>query len=414
LSEVREILNQVKDLERTISRLNVGNCNARDLISLQRGLSIIPGLKETIAVVDNHSLNMLNNQLVDLTELCDLIETTINPDSPLTIKDGNIILSGYNQLLDELRSASTDGKSWIAKVQSKEQEITNIKNLKIKYNKVFGYFLEVSNSNKDLVPNHWIRKQTLVNCERYITPELKEIEDKILGAEDKSKALETEIFNEIRQKATECTSIILQIAQAIATIDTFACLAKVANDQNYTRPIVNDSFQLHIQEGRHPVVDSLMKDQIFVPNDTLLDNEENLMAIITGPNMAGKSTYIRQIALITIMAQIGSFVPAKKAVIGIVDRIFTRIGAADDLSRGQSTFMVEMIETANILNNATNRSLVILDEIGRGTSTFDGLSLAWSIAEFILQETNSRSLFATHYHELVELKMIRSGVQNYN
>lgn len=414
LTELREILNSVRDLERTVSRLNLGSANARDLMNLQRGLCIIPELKQVLACIDEGLLDSLNKSLIELTEISELIDNAIDIEAPLTIKDGGIIKAGYHELLDELRSAATEGKRWIAELQAAETEKTGIKNLKIKYNKVFGYFLEVSHANKDLVPETWIRKQTLVNAERYITPELKEIEDKILGSEDKSKALEYELFQEVRQKVIAETTTIQSNARAIANIDTLASLAHVALSQNYTRPTVNDGYQIGIVEGRHPVVDALMEEESFVPNDTLLDGDENRLAIITGPNMAGKSTYIRQVALITIMAQIGSFVPAQKAEIGIVDRIFTRIGAADDLSRGQSTFMVEMVETANILNNATERSLIILDEIGRGTSTFDGLSLAWAIAEFILDDKRSRTLFATHYHELVELKMTSNGVQNYN
>ncbi len=414
LTELREILNSVRDLERTVSRLNLGSANARDLMNLQRGLCIIPELKQVLDCIDEGLLDSLNKSLIELTEISELIDNAIDIEAPLTIKDGGIIKAGYHKLLDELRSAATEGKRWIAELQAAESEKTGIKNLKIKYNKVFGYFLEVSHVNKDLVPETWIRKQTLVNAERYITPELKEIEDKILGSEDKSKALEYELFQEVRQKVIAETTTIQSNARAIANIDTLASLAHVALAQNYTRPTVNDSHQIDITEGRHPVVDALMEEESFVPNDTLLDGEENRLAIITGPNMAGKSTYIRQVALITVMAQIGSFVPAQKAEIGIVDRIFTRIGAADDLSRGQSTFMVEMVETANILNNATERSLIILDEIGRGTSTFDGLSLAWAIAEFILNDKRSRTLFATHYHELVELKMTSNGVQNYN
>ena len=414
LTELREILNSVRDLERTVSRLNLGSANARDLMNLQRGLCIIPELKQVLDCIDEGLLDNLNKSLIELTEISELIDNAIDIEAPLTIKDGGIIKAGYHELLDELRSAATEGKRWIAELQAAESEKTGIKNLKIKYNKVFGYFLEVSHANKDLVPETWIRKQTLVNAERYITPELKEIEDKILGSEDKSKALEYELFQDVRQKVIAETTTIQSNARAIANIDTLASLSHVALSQNYTRPTVNDGHKVDITEGRHPVVDALMEEESFVPNDTLLDGDENRLAIITGPNMAGKSTYIRQVALITIMSQIGSFVPAQKAEIGIVDRIFTRIGAADDLSRGQSTFMVEMVETANILNNATERSLIILDEIGRGTSTFDGLSLAWAIAEFILDDKRSRTLFATHYHELVELKMTSNGVQNYN
>ena len=414
LEELREILHAVRDLERTISRVNVGSANARDLVNLQYGLSIVPGLKEVLSCVDTGMLHDIKEEMRDLSALTNRIGTVLDEEAPLTIKDGNIIKSGYNTLLDELRSAATDGKTWLAKLQAKEQENTGIKNLKIKYNKVFGYFLEVSNSNKAFVPETWVRKQTLVNCERYITSDLKEIEDKILGAEDKSKALEYEIFQELRNEVVAETEAIQATAQAIAKIDTLASLSKVALNNNYVRPLITETKTIDILDGRHPVVDALLQEESFIPNDTLLNDKEQQMAIITGPNMAGKSTYIRQVALITIMAQIGSFVSASKAEIGIVDRIFTRIGAADDLSRGQSTFMVEMVETANILNHATDKSLIILDEIGRGTSTFDGLSLAWSIAEFLLEKKKSKTLFATHYHELVELKMTQDGVQNFN
>jgi len=414
LEELREILNAVKDLERTISRVNIGSANARDLLNLQYGLSIVPSLKEILNCVDTGMLDQLNTELVDLTALTDRIGLIINEEAPLSLKDGNIIKSGFNSHLDELRSASSEGKGWLAKLQAKEQENTGIKNLKVKFNKVFGYFLEVSNGNKHMVPDEWVRKQTLVNCERYITSDLKEIEDKILGSEDKSKALEYEIFQALRDEVVAQTAAIQATAQAIAQIDTLGSLAKVALNNNYVRPTITESNTLDIKDGRHPVVDALLQEESFIPNDTLLNDKEQQMAIITGPNMAGKSTYIRQVALITIMAQIGSFVSASSAEIGIVDRIFTRIGAADDLSRGQSTFMVEMVETANILNHATKKSLIILDEIGRGTSTFDGLSLAWSIAEFLLEKKKARTLFATHYHELVELKLTQNGVQNFN
>lgn len=414
LNEIRETINGIRDLERTISRVSVGSANGRDLLSLSRSLSVIPMLHQIIDTIENPMLLKLRHEMDDLSEMTSLIDEAINEEAPLTVKDGNLIKTGYNDTLDELHRAATDGKQWIAEIQAKEIAATGIKTMKIKYNKVFGYFIEVSHAYKEQVPAHYIRKQTLVNAERYITPDLKEVEDKILGAEDKSKALEYEIFQEIREKVVAETPVIQKIARALAHLDSLCSFAFVSLNQNYVRPKLNKDGILDIQDGRHPVVDALLEDEPFVPNDTLLDCDDNQMAIITGPNMAGKSTYIRQVALITIMAQIGCFVPAREANIGLVDRIFTRIGAADDLARGQSTFMVEMTETANILNHATSRSLIILDEIGRGTSTFDGLSLAWAIAEYLLEDTRARTLFATHYHELTELALTQTNVQNYN
>ena len=416
LSELRETLTSVRDLERTVVRLCVGSANARDLVALQIGLSTVPGIRALLGDTEAPLLCELRNELVDLGELCDLIRRAVAEDPPLTIKEGGIIREGYNAHLDELRRGATEGKSWIATLQAKEQERTGIKSLKVRFNQVFGYYLEVTKANMDMVPADYIRKQTLVNAERFITPELKEIEDKILGAEEKSKALEYELFQELREAVVRETARIQAIARALAALDGLASLADVAVQNRYVRPQLTDDTVIDLRDGRHPVLDALMKEERFVPNDTLLDTEQNQLLIITGPNMAGKSTYIRQVALLVILAQMGSFVPAASASVGMVDRIFTRIGAADDISRGQSTFMVEMVETANILNNATARSLIILDEIGRGTSTFDGLSLAWAVAEYLHDQprVKARTLFATHYHELTELALAKSGVRNYN
>ena len=417
LLELREALKAVKDLERTISRLNVGAANARDLVVLQRALDAVPAIKSIISM-DSQSemLNTIQAQLNDLPEINEMITKAIVEDPPLTVKEGGIITEGFHNYLDELRCAAKEGKNWIADLQKKEQSRTTIKSLKVRYNKVFGYYIEVSKSNLDLVPENYLRKQTLVNAERFITPELKEIEDKIIGAEDKAKALEYELFQEIRTKIIAETARIQLTARAIAGLDTIGALAQVALKNSYKRPRLNTDIVIEIQGGRHPVIDNFIEDEPFVPNDTVLNDTTNQMLIITGPNMAGKSTYIRQVALLVIMTQMGSYIPVEAANIGIADRIFTRIGASDDLSRGQSTFMVEMIETARILNNATPKSLVVLDEIGRGTSTFDGLSIAWAVAEYIHNnaKVRSRTLFATHYHELTELSLTLPGVKNYN
>lgn len=416
LGELRETLGAVRDLERTVTRLCVGSANARDLQALALSLATVPGIRALLASQTADLFGELRGGLVELHELADLIRRAVVDEPPLAVKEGGMIREGYHPHLDDLRKASTEGKNWIAALQVKEIERTGIKSLKVRFNQVFGYYIEVTKSNLDQVPQDYIRKQTTANAERFITPELKEIEDKILGAEEKSKALEYEIFQELRDAVVRETARIQGIARALATLDVLASLADVAVAQRYVRPRLSDDTRLDIRDGRHPVLDALMKEQRFVPNDTLLDTEENQVAIITGPNMAGKSTYIRQVALLVILAQMGSFVPAAAADIGVVDRIFTRIGAADDISRGQSTFMVEMVETANILNNATPRSLIVLDEVGRGTSTFDGLSLAWAIAEFLHDTAGckARTLFATHYHELTELALTKKGVKNYN
>lgn len=416
LAEIRETIGAVRDLERIIGRLNIGSANARDMQALSRSLEMIPGLKILLDNFDMPLLVRLNSQLHELPELVDRIAKAICDEPPLTLTEGGIIREGYNQELDELRSAATEGKNWLASLQAKEQERTGIKSLKVRFNKVFGYYIEVSKSNLSLVPYDYIRKQTLVNAERFITPELKEIESKILGAEDKSKALEQQLFMELKEFALDFTGQVQETASAIATVDVLASLSECARKYNYCRPHITDDELIDIKAGRHPVLDAMMSAERFVPNDTFLDGDENRMMIITGPNMAGKSTYIRQTAMLVLMAQMGSFVPAHSATIGLVDRIFTRVGAADDISRGQSTFMVEMVETANIINHATPKSLVILDEVGRGTSTFDGLSIAWAVAEYLhdTPESRARTLFATHYHELTEMSMTRNGVKNYN
>ena len=381
--EIREYLNPVYDLERLITRVTYQTANPRDLIAFRNSIHMLPPIKTLMSDFQSPLLKRLYEQLDTLDELYELIERSIAEEPPLTLHDGGILKEGYNEEVDRLRKAKTDGKSWLADLEAKEREKTGIKNLKIKYNKVFGYYLEVTNSFKDMVPDYFTRKQTLANAERFITPELKELEDVILGAEDKLIVLEYELFREVRQKVADEVVRIQKTAKAVAQIDVFASLATVAEQNNYCRPKLNEKGLIDIKDGRHPVVERMIQNEMFVANDTYLDNGSNRVSIITGPNMAGKSTYMRQSALIVLMAQIGSFVPAKSAKIGIVDRIFTRVGASDDLASGQSTFMVEMSEVANILRNATSNSLLILDEIGRGTSTFDGLSIAWAVVEYI-------------------------------
>ncbi len=417
LGELREMLAAIRDIERTITRLAVGsNASARDLLVLKRGLEMVPGLRTLLSDASAQLLHNEADELEELPELTELIGRAIVDEPPATIHDGGIFREGFNQELDTLRHASTEGKDWIAQYQLQEQQRTGIKSLKVRFNKVFGYFIEVSKSFLDIVPQEYIRKQTIVNGERFITPELKEIEDKVLGSDEKSQALEYELYQELRQRVCTHLQQIQKTARAVAAVDCLGSLAQVAIQYNYVRPEVVEETVLDIRDGRHPVLDARMTDSAFVPNDCLLDTSSNQIGLITGPNMAGKSTFIRQVALLVIMAQMGSFIPVRKARIGMADRIFTRVGAADDLSRGQSTFMVEMVETANILNHATPRSLIILDEIGRGTSTFDGLSLAWAIAEFLHDTPTSkaRTLFATHYHELTDLALTKPGVKNYN
>jgi DNA mismatch repair protein MutS len=414
LSQVRTLLKEVRDLERTSSRLSQGSGNGRDLQALAVSLEVVPALKTLLSEASSLS-GLLAGRLHDLTALASEIQRAIVDEPPMQIKEGGVFREGWLTELDELRNASTLGRQWIADLQAREIERTGIKSLKIKYNAVFGYFIEITKANVGSVPADYHRKQTTVNGERYITDELKRMEDKILGSEERSKALEYEQFIELRNRILQHLAQIQETAGAIAVLDALASLAETARLFNYTRPVLNETRNLFIRDGRHPVLDqNLTSGERFVPNDVTLEPEESRLILITGPNMAGKSTYLRQTALLTLMAQIGSFLPAASAEIGLVDRIFTRIGASDDIARGQSTFMVEMNETALILNNATERSLVILDEIGRGTSTFDGLSIAWSVAEHLHDHIGARCLFATHYHEITALAQSRGAVKNYN
>lgn len=413
--EIREYLNPIYDLERLISRISYQSANPRDLISFQNSISMLPHVRQLLKEFTSPLLVELYEQMDELPEICSLIAEAIDEEPPLAMKEGGIIREGYNESVDKFRRSKAEGKKWLAELEAKEREKTGIKNLKIKYNRVFGYYLEVTNSFKNLVPDYYTRKQTLTNAERYITPELKELEDLILGAEDKLFALEYELFCQVRDRVAAEVNRIQQTAKAVACLDVMASLALVADRNNYVRPHINEKGIIDIKDGRHPVVEQMIPNDMFIANDTYLDNQKKRLSIITGPNMAGKSTYMRQTALIVLMAQIGSFVPAKKANIGLVDRIFTRVGASDDLASGQSTFMVEMTEVANILRNATPKSLLILDEIGRGTSTFDGLSIAWAVVEHISNPKllGAKTLFATHYHELTELEGKLAGVNNY-
>ena len=413
--EVREYLNPVYDLERLVSRISYRSANPRDLLAFKMSLEMIPHIKNLLANFTSPLLVRINEQMDGLEDLYTLLEASITEDPPLAVKEGGIIREGYNEQVDTYRNSKTQGKSWLAQLEAEEKEKTGIRNLKIKYNKVFGYYLEVTNSFKDLVPEYYTRKQTLTNAERYITPKLKELEDMILGAEDKLFALEYDLFCQVREELAAQIPRIQETAKAIAQLDVYASLSVVAQRNNYVRPTVNTKGVIDIKNGRHPVVEKMINNDMFIANDTYLDNGSKRVSVITGPNMAGKSTYMRQTALIVLMAQIGSFVPAEKAKIGVVDRIFTRVGASDDLASGQSTFMVEMTEVANILRNATAKSLLILDEIGRGTSTFDGLSIAWAVIEHISNTKllGAKTLFATHYHELTELEGKIPGVNNY-
>ena len=413
--EIREYLNPVYDLERLVSRISYRSANPRDLLAFKMSLEMIPHIKNLLANFTSPLLVRINEQMDGLEDLYTLLEASITEDPPLAVKEGGIIREGYNEQVDTYRNSKTQGKSWLAQLEAEEKEKTGIRNLKVKYNKVFGYYLEVTNSFKDLVPEYYTRKQTLTNAERYITPKLKELEDMILGAEDKLFALEYDLFCQVREKLAAQIPRIQETAKAIAQLDVYASLSVVAQRNNYVRPTVNTKGVIDIKNGRHPVVEKMINNDMFIANDTYLDNGSKRVSVITGPNMAGKSTYMRQTALIVLMAQIGSFVPAEKAKIGVVDRIFTRVGASDDLASGQSTFMVEMTEVANILRNATAKSLLILDEIGRGTSTFDGLSIAWAVIEHISNTKllGAKTLFATHYHELTELEGKIPGVNNY-
>ena len=413
--EIREYLSPVYDLERLITRIAYGTANPRDLTAFRSSLEMLPHIRYILEEMQSELLKNIHDDMDPLEDLCTLVKDAIREEPPIAMKEGNIIRDGYNEEVDKLRRAKSDGKEWLAKLENDEREKTGIKNLRIKYNKVFGYYLEVTNSYKDMVPDYYTRKQTLANAERYITPELKELEDMILGAEDKLYALEYEIYSQVRDTIAGEIERIQKTAKAVAALDAFASLAVVAERNNYTRPKINEKGIIDIKDGRHPVVERMIPNDMFIANDTYLDDKKHRISIITGPNMAGKSTYMRQTALIALMAQIGSFVPAKSANIGLSDRIFTRVGASDDLASGQSTFMVEMTEVANILRNATSKSLLILDEIGRGTSTFDGLSIAWAVVEYISDSRllGAKTLFATHYHELTELEGKISNVNNY-
>ena len=430
IAMLRQSLKSIRDLERASGRLSQASGNARDLVALKTSLQRIPELKRELQTLldrlafGTNNLKQterpqslaqgLQNHLREMPELAQKLNIALLDDPPLALKEGGIFRDGFNPDLDALRQASRDGKNWITALQDREIAQTGIKSLKVRFNSVFGYFIEITKSNLANVPGHYTRKQTTVGGERFVTPELKEIEAKILGADERARQLEYQLFQTLRDETLQELGPIQQTAQAIGTLDVICALAETARLFAYVRPVLDESVKLLICDGRHPVLDQNLAEEKFVPNDTELDGDRLRLAIITGPNMAGKSTYIRQVALIVLMAQIGSFVPASKAEVGLVDRIFTRVGANDDLSRGQSTFMVEMNETANIVNNATERSLVILDEIGRGTSTFDGLSIAWSVAEFLHDKVKARSLFATHYHELTKLATERKGVANFN
>ena len=413
--EMSEYLNPVYDLERLITRISYQTANPRDLIAFRNSLQMLPAIRMVLSEFHSDALSKLLAEMDPLEDIYRWINDAVIDDPPITVHDGGMIKDGYFEEVDRLRRAKTDGKSWLAQIESSEREKTGIKNLRIKYNKVFGYYLEVTNSYKDLVPDYYTRKQTLTNAERYITPELKELEETILGAEDKLIQLEYELFRELREKITGEVARIQKTAKAVAGLDVLLSLAKVADSNHYCRPKLNENGLIDIRDGRHPVVEKMISNDMFIPNDTFLDNGKHRISIITGPNMAGKSTYMRQTALIVLMAQIGSFVPASQAKIGLVDRIFTRVGASDDLASGQSTFMVEMNEVANILRNATSNSLLVLDEIGRGTSTFDGLSIAWAVVEHISNPKllGAKTLFATHYHELTELEGKLDNVNNY-
>lgn len=410
-----EALDGIYDLERLLSKVSYRNLNARDCLALCASFKKIPAIKSLLSDASSYELKSIRDELDTMEDLTNLLESSIHPDAPILITEGGIIRDGYSQELDEYREAQKNGKQWILDLEQKERDATGIRNLRVQYNKVFGYYIEVTKSFLNLVPDHYIRKQTLTGAERFMTPELKEIEQKIIGAQEQSVRLELQIFNDIRDRISAEISRIQKNAAAVKKLDVYQSLSRTASENRYTRPEIVSDGSLFIREGRHPVVEQTLPENSFVPNDTVLDTDENRMMIITGPNMAGKSTYMRQVALICLMAQIGSFVPADEARIPVCDRIFTRVGASDDLASGQSTFMVEMSETAFILRNATPNSLIILDEIGRGTSTFDGLSIAWAVVEYICdkEKIGAKTLFATHYHELSELEGHLDGIKNY-
>ena len=416
LSErLHEVLCNVYDMERILSKVSYGTLNARDCLALLRSLNQVPLLQELLSGEEYAHIRHMLGSLDPLSNLTQLLENAINPDAPLLITDGNVIREGYHAQLDEFRNAALLGKQWIADLEAREREETGIKNLKIHFNRVFGYYIEVTKSYYSLVPLRYQRRQTLASSERYTTDELRQIESKVSGAQEQSAKLELELFSAVREEVRAAIPRLQGTAEALKTLDALLSLARVAIENNYVCPTITEDGELIIRDGRHPVVEKTMSDGLFVPNDTEMNLNDKRMQIITGPNMAGKSTYMRQVALIVLMAHIGSFVPAREAVIPLVDNVFTRIGASDDLAGGQSTFMVEMSETAYILRNATSRSLVILDEIGRGTSTFDGLSIAWSTVEYLCDQKKcgAKTLFATHYHELSELEGVLEGVTNY-
>ena len=414
--DVIDNLKKVYDIERLAGKMAYGNANARDMITLKNSLARLPEVRKVLENCESPMLKDIYENLDELQDIYELIEKSIVEDPPMTVKDGGIIKLGYNEEVDKLKTATTEGKNWIIQLEAEEREKTGIKNLKVGFNKVFGYFIEVTKSNLDQVPERYVRKQTLTNAERYITEELKNLENQILGAEEKVVSLEYDLFTKIREDIAKNVVRLQKTATLVSTLDVLASFAQVAEDMNYCMPKVDNSGVIDIKGGRHPVIEKMLGAGEFVENDTYLDKDENRLSIITGPNMAGKSTYMRQVALITLMAQVGSFVPAEEAKIGVVDKIFTRVGASDDLSMGQSTFMVEMMEVATILKEATPNSLVILDEIGRGTSTYDGLSIAWAVAEYIAnkEKCGAKTLFATHYHELTELEEKIEGVKNYS
>ena len=411
---LRTLLRRIQDLERLSTRVQQRSANARDMIAIKDSIAYLPEIKEALRRADSRLLLDLSSEIGDLGELEGLIGRAITDDPPNTLREGGIIRPGFHGEVDELRGLSTKGKEHIARVEAKEREETGISSLKIGYNRVFGYYIEVTKANLHMVPAHYIRKQTLVGAERFITPELKEYENRVLGAEEKLKALEYEVFMDLLREVSDRAEELLKAARAIGLLDFLLSLATSARRHNYVQPRVDLSGRIEIIDGRHPVLERTEMGERFIPNNTYMDGEDHRLLVITGPNMAGKSTYMRQVALIVLMAQMGAFVPASEARIGVVDRIFTRIGASDYLVKGQSTFMVEMIEAANILYNATPKSLIVLDEVGRGTSTFDGISIAWAIAEYIVKEVGARTLFATHYNELTELALTVPGVKNYN
>ena len=414
--DIKEALKKVYDIERLTGKIAFGNANARDMVSLKISLSMLPEIKQLLSSTNSDMLSSLYRNLDELKDIFELIDSAIVEEPPIAITEGGIIKLGYNEEVDTYRKATTEGKTWLIELEAKEKQLTGIKNLKVGYNKIFGYYIEVSKSNLNMVPDRYVRKQTLANGERFITEELKNLESQILGAQEKLVGLEYSIFIEIRNKISKQIERIQQTANIISIIDVLTSFAEISSDYNYVMPIVDESGEIDIKEGRHPVIEKMLPKNEFVANDTYLNNDEDRFSIITGPNMAGKSTYMRQVALITIMAQIGCFVPASYAKIGIVDKVFTRVGASDDLSMGQSTFMVEMSEVATILKNATKNSLVILDEIGRGTSTYDGLAIAWAVVEYMSnkEKIGCKTLFATHYHELTELENKIEGVKNYS